>query len=353
MPRPRFHRPNVADIRRETEDCRSVACAVPPALAAAYRYTPRLHLTLRTILGGEEVRRSYSLCSGLDDSELRVAITRLAGGVCSGWAQDGLRVGDALDVLTPDGRFGVPIEPGSARTLMAFAAGSAITPVMAILKTVLHPERGRFVLFYGNRSTHDTIFKDQLEDRKDGFIGRFAVFHALSRERQDGAVLSGRLDAEKVRALSRLAVPVADVAQAFICGPQPMIEGLRDVLLRLGLQPAQVHVARFSPGVGGRPKPPPITPETPAVAIARVTFEDSRDDYPVAVGETIIDAGLCAGLSLPSSCRGGMCCTRLREGRAETALNYSLEPWERQAGYGLTCQSRPLTERVVIDYDAV
>jgi ring-1,2-phenylacetyl-CoA epoxidase subunit PaaE len=265
-------------------------------------------------------------------------------------------VGDRLAVMTPDGRFGVPIEPGAQRTLVAFAAGSGITPVMAILKTMLRREAGRCFLFYGNRTIDGIIFREQLEDLKDRHLSRFSVFHVLSREQQDIAVLNGHLDAEKLQLLMRTIVPIAEVDQAFVCGPQPMIEGLEKALADLGMPRARIHVERFTPGVGGRPRPVVVAPSEKPKAIATVISEGVRADIPVAAGEAIIDAAIRAGRNLPYSCKGGMCCTcraRLIEGKVEMTVNYSLEPWETDAGYILTCQSHPVTERVVIDYDQV
>jgi len=261
-----------------------------------------------------------------------------------------------LAVMTPGGRFGVPIEPGSARTLVAFAAGSGITPVMAILKTVLRQEAGRFFLFYGNRTTDSIIFREQLEDLKDRYLARLSVFHVLSREQQDIAVLNGHLDAIKLQLLMRTVVPMAQVDQAFVCGPQPMIEGLEKALADLGMARDRIHVERFTPGAGGRPRPIVVAAADKPKAIATVISEGVRADIPVAEDEAIIDAAIRAGRSLPYSCKGGMCCTcraRLLEGRVEMAVNYSLEPWETDAGYILTCQARPVTDRVVIDYDQV
>jgi ring-1,2-phenylacetyl-CoA epoxidase subunit PaaE len=353
---PRFHRLTISEIRRETSDAVSLAFTVPESRRDDYRYEPGQYLTLRATIDGEEVRRSYSICSGLDDDELRIVIKRLSGGAFSGWVSEKLQAGDSLDVMTPDGRFGVPIEPDSSRTMVAFAAGSGITPIMAILKTVLRRETGRFFLFYGNRTTADIIFREVLEDLKDRHLARLAVFHVLSREQQDIPMLNGHLDVEKLGVLMRAVVPVSSVNQAFICGPQPMIEGLGPALIELGLSAERVHVERFTPGVGGRPRPVAIPPSAPTKAIASVISEGARFSFPVAEGEAIIDAAIRAGRSLPYSCKGGMCCTcraRLVEGRVEMAVNYSLEPWELQAGYVLTCQSRPITERVVFDYDQV
>ena len=354
---PRFHTLPIASLRRETEDAVSIAFVVPESLRDAYLFTPGQYLTLSAVIDGEDVRRSYSICSGLDDGELRVAIKRVAGGAFSTWANESLHVGDTLSVMTPDGRFGVPIEPDSARTFAAFAAGSGITPVLSILKTVLAREpRSRFVLFYGNRTTAGIMFRGVLEDLKDRYLARFSVFHVLSREQQDVPILNGHLDAEKAGVLMRAMLPAATVDQALICGPQPMIEGLEKALADLGLPRDRIHVERFTPGVGGRPRPALVPVTAPPKSIATVICEGASWDIPVAAGEAIIDAALRAGRTLPFSCKGGMCCTcraKLLEGRVEMTVNYSLEPWETEAGYILTCQAQPVTERVVVDYDQV
>ena len=354
---PRFHTLRVAELHRETGDAVTLAFAVPEELRQDYGFEPGQYLTLRATIEGEDIRRSYSICSALDDGELRVAIKRVAGGAFSNWANDTLKQGDELAVMTPDGRFGVPIEPDAARTFVAFAAGSGITPVLSILKTVLHREaRSRFMLFYGNRSTDSIMFRGVLEDLKDRYLSRLSVFHVLSREQQDIAALNGHLDAEKVRLLARAMVPLDAVDHAFVCGPQPMIEGLEKTLSDLGLPRERIHVERFTPSVGGRPRTAVIPQSAPPKAIATVISEGVRTDIPVAEGEAIIDAALRAGRNLPFSCKGGMCCTcraKLLEGNVEMTVNYSLEPWETEAGYILTCQSHPTTERVVVDYDQV
>jgi ring-1,2-phenylacetyl-CoA epoxidase subunit PaaE len=354
---PRFHRLRISALRRETADAVSLSFTVPDALREAYRFTPGQHLTLRAAIDGEDVRRSYSICSAPDDEELRVAIKRVEGGAFSAWANAALAVGDELSVMTPDGRFGVPIEPRAARLLVGLAAGSGITPILSILKTVLLHEPGsRFCLFYGNRSTDSIMFRGELEDLKDRYLSRLSVFHVLSREQQDVPVLNGHLDAEKVGRLMRTMLPVAAVDHAFVCGPQPMIEGLEKALADVGLPRERIHVERFTPAAGGRPRVVVVQPAGAPKAIAVVISEGVRTEIPVAEGEAIIDAAIRAGRNLPYSCKGGMCCTcraRLLEGRVEMTVNYSLEPWETEAGYVLTCQSHPLTERVVVDYDQV
>jgi len=353
--RPRFHTLRVADVRRETAECVSVAFVVPDALASSYRFTPGQYLTLRTVIDGEEVRRSYSICAAPEEAELRVAIKRLDNGAFSAWAHASLRAGMSLDVMTPDGRFGIPVDEGSRRTLVAVAAGSGITPILSILGTALAREKGRFFLLYGNRSTASIMFRERLEDLKDRYMARLSVFHVLSREQHDVALLNGRLDSEKVGLLLDRLVP-APVAHALLCGPQPMIEGLL-APLRARFGASRVHVERFTPGEGGRPPPLKRAPVLAApVARATIVAEGVRREVDVAAGEAVLEAGIRAGLNLPFSCRGGMCCTcraRIVEGTAEMAVNYSLEPWEIAAGFILTCQARPTSPRLVVDYDAV
>ncbi len=359
MTLPEFHALTIADLRQETPDAVSIAFAVPEELRAAYRFTPGQYLTLRATIDGEDLRRSYSICSGLDDGELRVAVKRVEGGVFSNWVNDTLRPGDTVQVMTPMGRFGVSpeTEPVHPRTYAAFAAGSGITPILSILKTVLAREPGsQMFLFFGNRNTQGILFRDQLEDLKDRYLSRLSVFHVLSREQQDIAALNGRLDAGKLRHLLPVMLPPATIDQALICGPLGMIEGLEQALLGLGMARERVHVERFTPAPGGRRRKVVVVAAERPKAIATIIHEGIRSEIPVAEGEAIIDAAIRAGLNLPYSCKGGMCCTcraRLLEGKVEMEVNFSLEPWETEAGYVLTCQSRPTTDAVVIDYDQV
>ena len=356
-----FHSLTVADVRRETPAAVSIAFAVPPELADDYRFVPGQHLTLRTMLDGAECRRSYSICCGLDDGELRIAVKQVEGGAFSVFANTALKRGDAVDVMTPQGRFGLLPDAASARRYLAVAAGSGITPVMSIVKTVLAREpHSEVVLIYGNRTAQSIIFKDALEDLKDRYLSRLVIHHVLSREAQEVPLLSGRIDGDKLPALLRATGPAADFDHAFLCGPGALIAEGRGALERLGLPPERIHVEYFS--TDGMPVEPRAARRGDAadaeapVAVAAITLQGVRQEIPMLAGETIVDAGLRAGLEMPYSCRGGMCCTcraRLTEGEVRMDLNYSLEPWETAAGFVLTCQSHPLTPRVAVDYDAV
>jgi ring-1,2-phenylacetyl-CoA epoxidase subunit PaaE len=355
---PRFHRLAVNDLRRETADAVSMTFKIPGELADDYAFAPGQYLTLRTTMDGEEVRRSYSICSGPDDGELRIAVKKVDGGAFSSWAADELKSGDELDVMTPTGRFGIAAAPDEARVYVGFAAGSGITPLLSIVKGVLAREsKSRFFLFYGNRSTTGVMFLEALEELKDRFLQRFSLFHVISGEEQDIPILHGRLDGEKVRVLLRSLVPAATVDHVFICGPTAMSENIEATCRDTGIAEDRIHVERFVSEFGGKPRPKRIVePGAPPKAFASLIIDGKRREVPVAEGEAILDAALRAGMDLPFACKGGMCSTcraKLVEGKAEMDVNYSLEPWELKAGFVLTCQAKPVSDKVVVDYDHV
>jgi ring-1,2-phenylacetyl-CoA epoxidase subunit PaaE len=355
---PRFHRLAVSDLRRETADAISLSFAIPRELQSDYRFAPGQYLTLRTTLDGEEVRRSYSICSGPDDGELRIAVKKVDGGAFSNWAAEELKTGDQLDVMTPTGRFGVAHAPDQARLYVGFAAGSGITPILSIVKGVLAREpHSRFFLFYGNRSTGGMLFREALEELKDRFLQRLSVFHVISGEEQDIPILHGRLDGDKVKVLLRSLVPAENVDHVFICGPAGMSEDIEATCRAIGIAENRIHVERFVSEFGGKPRPKTVVPVTaPPKAVASLIIDGKRREVPVAENESILDAALRAGMDLPFACKGGMCSTcraKLVEGDARMEVNYSLEPWETRAGFILTCQARPVSDRVVVDYDHI
>jgi ring-1,2-phenylacetyl-CoA epoxidase subunit PaaE len=355
---PRFHRLAVNGLRREAPDAVSLTFAIPTELANDYSFAPGQYLTLRTTMDGEEVRRSYSICSGPDDGELRIAVKKVDGGAFSSWAADELKAGDELDVMTPTGRFGVAHAPDEARVYVGFAAGSGITPILSIVKGVLAREpNSRFFLFYGNRSTNSMMFLETLEELKDRFLQRFSLFHVISGEEQDIPILHGRLDGEKVRVLLRSLVPAASVDHVFICGPSGMSEDIETTCRDIGIADERIHVERFVSEFGGKPRAKKIIETSaPPKALASLVIDGKRREVPVAEDESILDAALRAGMDLPFACKGGMCSTcraKLVEGEAQMEVNYSLEPWELKAGFILTCQARPVSDRVVVDYDHV
>lgn len=344
-------------MRRETADAVSVVFDVPPSLASVYAFQAGQYLTLRREIEGAERRRSYSICAGADEGVLRIAIKQVDGGLFSTWALAELKPGDVLDVMTPTGRFGPALPSGAGLLHVAIAAGSGITPIVSIAATVLAREPdSRFVLLYGSRSTETILFRAVLEDLKDRHLGRFSVVHVLSQEQQDLSVLSGRLDAERLDALLRGLTGGARIDHAYVCGPAGMIAAAERVLAALPAPPGRVHVERFTSALDGVPRAPaaPVAADAPPHAVAAVIHNGARRDVPVAEGEAILDAALRAGLDLPYACKGGMCCTcraRVTEGAATMEVNYSLERWEEEAGYVLTCQARPTTPHIVVDYD--
>lgn len=358
----RFHSLTIADVRRETADAVSISFAVPEDLWEAYRYTPGQYLTLRTKLDGEDTRRSYSICSGLDDGELRVAIKKVDGGVFSTFANDNLIAGMALDVMTPEGRFLAEPHAEAAGNYVAFAAGSGVTPVMAIVKTLLEREPdSQFTFFYGNRTTDSILFRIALDDLKDRFLERFRLVHVLSREAQDVDLLHGRLDADRIRDFAKAGLfDPAEVDAFFLCGPGNMIEQAKKALGDLGAAPEKIHSEMFVPADGA---PPPRAASQRARETAKhgATIETVLDGMRRSIemlegDENVVAAAARQGLELPYSCKGGMCCTcrcKVVEGEAEMATNYSLEPWEQEAGFILACQARPLTEKLVLDFDEV
>jgi ring-1,2-phenylacetyl-CoA epoxidase subunit PaaE len=351
-------------MRRETDEAVSIAFAVPPALAPAYAFEPGQYLTLRADIDGEDTRRSYSICSGLDEGELRVAVKEVEGGLFSSFANRSIKTGDAIDVMTPMGRFTAPPAAGRPRVFVGIACGSGITPLMSLIRSVLAREpKIRFALLYGNRTTRSIIFKQALDDLKDRYLGRLAVHHVLSREAQDIALLNGRLDRDRITTLLRASLPEGDIDHTFLCGPTGMLDGARAALTGLGVPSERIHVELFTPAEPARsaridrsPRDRKIAKARPAIATATVTLDGTTHVFPVAAEEGIVDAGLRAGLQLPFSCKGGMCCTcraKLISGHVRMVQNYSLEPWEMEKGFVLACQSRPTTDEVVLDFDQV
>src|SRR3954453_11806051 len=358
MSTPRFHRLAVDDLRRETEDAISLTFAIPEELSADYHFAPGQYLTLRTSIDGKEVRRSYSICSGPDDGELRIAVKKVDGGAFSSWAAEELKPGDELDVMTPTGRFTLAHVPDQVRVHVGFAAGSGITPILSIVKGVLAREpNSRFFLFYGNRSTGGMLFREALEELKDRFMQQLSVFHVISGEEQDIPILHGRLDGDKVRVLLRSLVPASSVDHVFICGPAGMSEDIEATCRDIGIADDRIHVERFVSEFGGKPRPKAAVPvAAPPKAVASLIIDGKRREVPVAEDESILDAALRAGMDLPFACKGGMCSTcraKLVEGEARMEVNYSLESWELNAGFILTCQARPMSDKVVVDYDHI
>lgn len=359
----RFQPLTVADVRRETSDTVSISFALPSDLSETFAYQPGQYLTLRTTLDGEEVRRSYSICTGVAEDDLRVAVKTVPGGRFSTWANTALKPGDTIEAMAPMGRFTAPIEPDKGKSYVLFAAGSGITPVMSILRTVLAQEPDSDVtLFYGNRTTGSIIFREQLEDLKNRHMGRLRVFHILSREKQDIEMFQGRIDGDKAAKLVDSLCDTDSLDHAFVCGPEEMIHGVRETLEERGVDKKKVHFELFTtPGEQSR-RPAQATEaaeERDAGATVDVTLRMDGDiwQFKMPHGETVLDAAHDSGLDVPFSCKGGVCATcrcKVTSGAVEMENNYSLDDDEVENGFVLSCQARPTegTTALEVDFDA-
>jgi ring-1,2-phenylacetyl-CoA epoxidase subunit PaaE len=357
----RFHDLEIAEVRRETDECVTVRFAVPEELRPVFAYQPGQHLILKAIVDGEELRRTYSICSGAEDRELRICVKQQPEGRFSTFANRLLRPGHTIAVMPPAGRFTLPsIEPGAERLYVAFCAGSGITPIFSIVKSALTAEpKSRFVLVYGSRTTSSIIFREELEDLKNRFLTRLSIYHVLSREAQELDLLNGRIDAGKVRAFCRSITPPAAVDAWFLCGPAPMIGEAARTLEEQGVDRRKIHFEYFTTeGNVPRPRiegaPPAVAREGTSHVAVVVDGKRNAFDLPYG-GASILDAARAAGVDAPYSCKAGVCSTcraKVVAGKVDMAVNYALEDWEVEAGFVLTCQSRPLSPEVVVDYDA-
>ncbi|MET0319870.1 MAG: 1,2-phenylacetyl-CoA epoxidase subunit PaaE [Duganella sp.] len=354
-----FHQLTVAQVRHETRDTIAVTFAVPPELRASYAYQQGQHLTLRAHIDGEDVRRSYSICSAVQDDALRVAIKRTQGGLFSGWAVDHLQPGATVDVMPPSGHFNVPLDAAHRKHYVAFAAGSGITPILSIIKTTLAVEpHARFTLFYGNRASSSVIFRDELADLKDTYLDRLRIAYVMSREQQDIDLFNGRITKQKCSEFLRYWVRVEDIDVAFICGPEDMTLGVASALQEAGMPKDAIKVELFA-ATGAN------APRQRARATAAATAHQATEVTVIMDGnatsftmeqdkESLLDAGLRAGIDMRYSCKGGVCSTcrcKLVEGTVDMDINYALEDYEVARGFVLSCQSFPTTGKVVIDFD--
>lgn len=358
---PKFHQLKVKDIRRETEDAVSVAFEVPEELKSDYQFIQGQYLTLKKELKGEEVRRNYSVCVSPLDGELRVAIKQVPFGKFSTFANQVLQVGDTLDVMTPMGRFYSEVKTEQEKQYVGFAGGSGITPVISILKTVLQTEeKSTFTLFYGNRGFDSIIFREEIEALKNEFMDRLTVHHIFSEERLESPLFNGYISTEKTLQYAKLLFDPTKIDEYFICGPEPMMLAIRDGLESLDIEKSKIHIELFT-----------SPDKKPATATTTVKKEDNFDaskaskvtiildgdyiEFPLEYdGDSVLDAALKEKADLPYACKGGVCCTcraKLVEGEVVMDVNYALEPEEVEAGFILTCQAHPRTEKILVDFD--
>ena len=356
-----FHPLAVREVRADTDDARVVTFDVPPALRGAFRFEPGQYLTVRRRLDGQDVRRSYSICAAAGEA-LRVGVRKVQGGVFSTWLHDTLKAGDTLEVMQPQGRFGAALAGLTGSTapvhVLAVAGGSGITPILSILRTLLEQvPQARCTLLYGNRSAASTMFKEELEDLKNRHLTRLAIHPVFSREQVDSPLHAGRLDRERVGLFLRTLVDPRGVDHAFVCGPHALNDEAEAALLAAGVPAACIHVERF--GI-----PPALQAAGDAhehregdAEGARVTVVRDGLSRELVFGErdlSILDAAARAGMDVPYSCKSGVCATcraKVMEGKVRMDRNFALEPADVEAGFVLTCQAHPLTERVVVSFD--
>ena len=353
----KFHSLPVARVDRETRDAVAITFAVPDALREQFRFEQGQHLTLRTDLAGQDVRRSYSICSGVQDGTLRIAVKKTPGGVFSTWANEALKAGDSIEVMPPLGHFNVALDVAASRHYLGFAAGSGITPLLSIVKTTLAMEpSSRFTLVYGNRASGTVMFKEELAALKDIYLGRFNLVHVLSREAQDIELLHGRIDRAKADALLAKWVNLDDIDATFVCGPEGMMDAVIAALKARGVPDTKIRIERFAASI---PKHTHVTHVAPAPGhteceVTVILDGATRTFILEKTKENILEAGLRNGVELPYSCKGGVCSTcrcRLVQGEVDMDVNFALEDYEVARGFILSCQSYPVTDKVTIDFD--
>jgi len=356
-----FHNLTISEVVRETEEAISVAFNVPEALARDYEFTQGQHLTLKADIDGEDVRRSYSICSAVGDDCLRVAIKQIEGGVFSTFANRSLKAGQEMEVMIPQGRFFTPLSEENAKNYLLVAAGSGITPIFSIMKTILQTEPGSQVtLLYGNRTVSSILFLEQIEDLKNKYQGRVNLVHILSREEQEEPLFNGRINKEKCSELFAGALDATSYDDAFLCGPEQMIMEVKDFLDEKGMDKSHIHFELFITDAAikaaNKPKKDVHADDAGPQHSVSVILDGQRTEVAIPEeGVSILDAALEKGVDLPFACKGGVCCTcraKVVQGEVRMDLNYALEDDEVEAGFILTCQSHPLTDDVVVDFDA-
>jgi ring-1,2-phenylacetyl-CoA epoxidase subunit PaaE len=353
----RFHSLPIERVERDTRDAIVVTFRVPEGLRDQFRYEQGQHLTVRANVDGQDLRRSYSICSAVQDDRLRIAVKRSPGGAFSNWANEHLKPGVAIDVMPPMGHFNVPLDEAAERHYVAFAAGSGITPILSIVKTTLAREpRSRFTLFYGNRASGTVMFREELAALKDLNLTRFNLVHVLSREAQDIELLHGRITPERASALLDHWAPLEGVDAVFLCGPEPMMQSIHEMLVARGFPDAAIKTEYFATSIPKHEHKPAVLPQGSSTTTeVTVILDGATRSYTLdRTRENILDAGLAQGIELPYSCKGGVCSTcrcRLVEGEVDMDVNFALEDYEVARGFILACQSYPATDKVVVDFD--
>ena len=353
-----FHNLKVADIYKETEDTSVVTFEIPSELQQAFKFRQGQHLTLRADINGEDVRRSYSLCSSPNENEWKVAVKLIPGGKFSTFINDELNTNDKLDVMSPSGTFGVEVDATQPKNYLFFAAGSGITPVVSMIKTHLASEpNSTCKLFYVNKTAKSIIFKEELEQLRNTYFGRLEIYYFLTKERRDIELFNGRFDDEKMQVLINNFIDIPDTSEVFLCGPEKMVNYVSDYLVNAGLPKELVHVELFVTGLTEEDIKRAERLAQQNVEGIEITIVDGGKEFAFTMTkeyDNILDAALGAGADLPFACKGGVCSTckcKVIEGSVEMKINYALDDKEVAQNLVLSCQSVPTSDKVVVDFD--
>lgn len=363
----RYEELTIKEVTRETPDAVSLSFDIPEHLREPFTFLPGQYVTLRTEIEGQDIRRSYSICAAPYEGILKVGVKEVPNGMFSTLANRRLQAGDTLQVMYPNGKFVLHTNTDNAKTYVAFAAGSGITPILSMMKSVLRDEpRSRFILFYGNRQTGSIIYRDEIDGLKNLHPTRLSVYHVMSGEDLGSELMSGRIDKSRIERFASLLFDPKEVDDYYLCGPEPMIHAVRDVLEERGVPKERVHFELFTSAAkleGDRSKdivPHVTSPKPPGQTVkSHVKVVMDGDEFEFALtsdGKTILDAAQDSGIDVPFSCKGAVCCTclaRVKSGVVTMDKNYSLTDQEVEQGLVLTCQAHPQTKEVTVDFDDI
>ncbi|MBU2929216.1 FAD-binding oxidoreductase [Winogradskyella psychrotolerans] len=353
-----FYKLKVADLYKETEDTSVITFAVPSALQSTFKFRQGQHLTLKADINGEDVRRSYSLCSSPNDKQWKVAVKLIPGGKFSTYINQSLNVGDELEVMSPSGTFGVEVQPETSKNYLFFAAGSGITPVLSMIKAHLQAEpNATCKLFYVNKTAKSIIFKEELEQLRNKYFGRLEIYYFLTKERRDIELFNGRFDDEKMKVLTKTFIDIPDTNEVFLCGPEKMVNYVSNYLIKAGLPKGFVHFELFVTGLSDEDIKRAERLAKQNVEGTEITIVDGGKEFSFTMTkeyDNILDAALGAGADLPFACKGGVCSTckcEVKEGAVEMKINYALSEKEVSQNLVLSCQAVPTTDKVIVDFD--
>lgn len=353
-----FHKLKVKDIYKETKDTSVVAFEIPETLKNEFRFSQGQHLTLKTTINGEDVRRSYSLCPSPFDDEWKVAVKQIPGGKFSTYVNTSLKKGDLLDVMPPSGTFGVDCKPENTKNYLFFAAGSGITPIISMIKTHLAVEpNSTCKLFYVNKTAKSIIFKEELEQLRNTYFGRLEIYYFLTKEKRDIELFNGRFNDDKMKVITSTFIDIPDTNEVFLCGPEDMVNYVSNYLVQAGLPEKLIHFELFVKGLTEEDKKRVERLAQQEVDGVEVIIIDGGKEFRFTMkkeDDNILDGALSAGADLPFACKGGVCSTckcQVKEGHVEMKINYALEKDEIEKKYVLSCQAVPTTQKVVVDFD--